>query len=320
MFLLIITYGYVVIAGLMIYFIIRDRKNPDLFFGKYRIFSAAFLAILILGVILAAYSTLIEPAILITNNVKISSEKFPQNLKVAFVSDIQIGKFKKESWAKKIADKIEASNPDLVIFGGDQIDNEGTFIDESQYLEPLRPLAKKYPVYYVAGNHESGIGGSVRMMQQYYTGDRTQFLVDRFNSFGFKYLDNSLDCPVIKQQQICLFGIGDIWKKTPDYSELKNRPANAPLIYITHNPDGVLYFPANVPQSDLILTGHTHGGQIWLPLLGPMASAQTILGKEYYRGLKYWTDIPMYISVGAGESGAPLRLFAPPEVVILEIN
>jgi len=319
MYLLIIIYGYVLVAGLLIFFILRDRRKHNLFFGQHRqlaIFCAAFL---IIGIIIAFYSTLIEPIFLKTNRVEITIKSFKSQLRIVFVSDIQIGPYKKEPWAKKIADRINSVNPDLVIFGGDQIDNEATFEDESRYLEPLRGLSLKYPVYYVVGNHESGIGGKVRFFPSYFTGDRTQLLIDRFDSFGFKLLRNSLDCPTIKNQKICLFGIDDIWKKTPDFEELENRQASIPLIFISHNPDGILYYPEEATPPDLVLAGHTHGGQVWLPFYGPLASAQTTLGPEFYRGLNYFGNIPMFTSVGAGESGAPLRLFVRPEIAVIKI-
>lgn len=318
-YLLTIIYGFILIAGLMAWFIVRDSKNPNLFFGRFKIISVLLLAMLCIGMLTAFYSTLIEPFILKISTVNIQNSKI-DNLKIAFVSDIQVGNHKKSAWVEKIVARIESANPDLVIFGGDLIDNEATFEDESKYLEPLKDLVGRYPIYYILGNHEYGIGGTVRNKPEKYTGDRSQLLINRMRTFNITLLRNTLDCPEIKGQKICLFGIDDIWKYQPDFSELKNWDKTIPLIYITHNPDGILYYPTNLPAPDLVLTGHTHGGQIWIPFFGPLGDAQIILDKSFYRGLNYFHNIPIYTSVGAGESGAPLRLLAQPEIVIITLS
>ncbi|MFA5127777.1 MAG: metallophosphoesterase [Patescibacteria group bacterium] len=320
-FLLIITYGYVAVAAIMIFFIIRDRRKPELFFARHRRLSVLCLSILVLGIFLAFYSTLVEPFILKTTKVELNDNKLQHQIKIAFVSDIQVGQWKKSDWVKKIVKKIIANDPDIVILGGDLIDNEGTFEDESEYLEPLANLVSRYPVYYVLGNHEYGIGGHIIDKPEKHTGDRSLILADRMREMGIALLKNNIVCPEINNQKICLFGIDDIWKnKQPDFSELNNWDEDKPLIFITHNPDGILSYPANFAYPTLTLAGHTHGGQIWIPLWGPLAGAQTILENSYYRGMNYYNGSPIYISVGAGESGAPLRLFAIPEVVIITLD
>jgi len=320
MFLLIIIYGYILTAGLLIFYICRDLRRPELFFARHKCLSIFCVAILILGILTGLYSTLIEPFILRTTSVAIYSANIKSEIKIAFVSDIQVGQWKKTGWVEKIVEHIENAEPDIIILGGDLIDNEGTFEDESKYLEPLKKLTDRYPIYYVLGNHEYGIGGTVRTKPEKYTGDRSQLVIDRMASLGIPLLRNNLICLTIKNQDICIFGIDDIWKNNPDFTDLQNWDKKIPLIYVTHNPDGVLYYPTNLPLPSLVLAGHTHGGQIWLPLWGPLASAQTIMGKQYYRGLNFFNKIPIYTSIGAGESGAPLRLFAWPEIVIINLK
>ncbi|MDD2758288.1 MAG: metallophosphoesterase [Patescibacteria group bacterium] len=320
MFLLVIVYGYVVVAGLMIFFILRDRRNPKLFFGRFRFLSGLFSAILALGIVLAFYSTLIEPYLLVTTKAVVHTAKIKQEIKIALITDIQVGNHKKTAWVEKVVARIGAINPDLVILGGDLIDNEGTFEDESQYLEPLKKLVGRYPIYYVLGNHEYGIGGRVRQQPEKSTGNRSQLLIDRMKTYNIPLLRNTLVCPEIKGQKICLFGLDDIWKIQPDFSQLNNWNKKDPLILITHINDGILYYPTNIPAPDLVLSGHTHGGQIWIPFFGPPMTANTILNRSYYRGLNYWNNIPIFTSVGAGECAAPLRFYVPPEVAVINLS
>jgi hypothetical protein len=319
-FLLTIIYGYILVALILIFLIWRDTRRPRLFFWRHKRLAIFCVAVLFLGILTGIYSTLIEPNILRTNYVTVQAKNISTKLKIAFVTDLQVGKFKKSGWMEKIVERIDRVKPDLVILGGDLIDNEGTFEDESQYLEPLKKLVGRYPIYYVLGNHEYGIGGAVRARPEKYTGDRSQLLIDRMNSYNISLLRNSFECLKINDQNICLFGTDDIWKKTINYTELKKWNRTIPLILVTHNPDGILYYPTNLPAPILTLAGHTHGGQIWLPIIGPLATAQTILDASYYRGLNFFKNMPIFTSVGAGESGAPLRLFAVPEVVIIELQ
>jgi hypothetical protein len=319
-FLLVIVYGYIFVAGLVICFIIRDRRKFGLFFNRRPRIASITTAILFFGILIGIYSAMIEPFVLKTTNVSLQSDKIQTPLKIAFVSDIQVGQWKKTAWVKKIVKKIIESKPDIVIIGGDLIDNEGTSEDESEYLKPLENLVSRYPVYYVLGNHEYGIGGHIINKPERYTGDRSQLLINRMHELGATLLRGDIVCPEINNQKICLFGLDEIWKAKPDFSELINWNERDPLIFITHNPDGILSYPINFPSPALTLAGHTHGGQIWIPFWGPLVGAQMILDGSYYRGMNYFNGSAIYTSVGAGESGAPLRLFAVPEVVIIELE
>ena len=95
---------------------------------------------------------------------------------------------------------------------------------------------------------------------------------------------------------------------------------NTPLILITHNPDSILSWPAEIKKPDLVLAGHTHGGQIYLPFIGPLGNAHINLGRQFYGGLNYYQNIPIFTSAGAGESGGPVRFWVLPEIVILNLK
>ena len=314
-FLLILLIEYNLVACLLIAIFWRDQKDPTTWLGKKRKLAWSFIAILFLGVIISLSTIFVYPNLLITKKEKIKINKNIQPIEIVFVSDIQIGNYKKTTWVEKIIQKIEVEKPDLILLGGDLIDNEGAFEDESQYLEPLQKLVGKYPIYAILGNHEYGIGSKTRTNKNRQTGDRSEELIARFQKIGIPILKNQLTCPQISNQTICIFGIDDIWNRQLDFTELKKyQDPKTPLIFLTHNPDGVLYWPTTEPKPDIVLAGHTHGGQIWLPLYGPLGLTDVDLGTKYYRGLNYWNDIPIYTSVGAGESAAPIRFWVAPEI------
>ncbi|MFA5062349.1 MAG: metallophosphoesterase [Patescibacteria group bacterium] len=331
-FFTLIIIGYIVIASIVILILVRDlffsetemTKNPasqsrrkKYYFKKW--ISWTFIIVLGLGIVMAIDARFIEPYLLVINtkSIKISNLKNP--IKIILVTDIQVSEFKKQDWVEKIVKKIEAVNPDLVLLGGDQIDNEGTNLDESQYLEPLRELVGKYPIYYILGNHEYGIGGAARYTTSLQTGDKSDWLKTEMAEIGIPLLQNQLVCPEVKKEKICIFGADEIWKKPINFSDLKKWNPNDPLLFLVHNPDGAMYWPDNFLKPNLVLAGHTHGGQIRLPFVGPLGSAPTDLPKNFYKGLNYYHSIPVFTSVGAGESGGPIRFLDPPEISVIEL-
>ncbi|MFA6485941.1 MAG: metallophosphoesterase [Candidatus Magasanikbacteria bacterium] len=355
----IIIYGFFGLAGLGIFFINRDRKNPRVFFGRQSKFAWMAIAILIVGIIAMFDAHFIEPWTIKTTTVNLATSKLSASVKIAFISDFQVGNHKETAWVEKVVERIQQEKPDLILLGGDLIDNEGNTDDESIHLEPLKKLVGEFPIYYILGNHEYGISNRYGEPPIIYTGDRSASLIDRMTQIGITLLRNDLICPEIKGQKICLFGIDDIWHAPnpnysalaichprengdPDTDRLDSRlrgndncvSADTPLIFLAHNPDAILSWPKNTRYPDLTLAGHTHGGQVYLPFIGPLGSAGLQLDQKYYRGLNYFTPtvilsasegsstttIPIFTSVGIGESGGAVRFWTLPEIAIITIN
>jgi predicted MPP superfamily phosphohydrolase len=319
-FLLIIIFGYILVAAVLITLFWRDQKQTKYWLGRHRSLAWAAIGILSIGILMAISSVLVYPNLLITNYQTIKIDKLEQPIKIAFITDIQIGNHKKTAWMEKIVQKIGAISPDIVIWGGDLIDNEGNTNDESQYLEPIKKLVSQMPMYYIMGNHEYGVGSKTRGYEDCQTGDRSEELITRMQEIGVPLLRNQLVCPENKNEKICLFGIDDIWEREIDFTELKNWDTSTPMIFIAHNPDGTMLWPKDIKKPNLVLAGHTHGGQIWLPLIGPLGRAGVDLGTKYYRGLNYWNNIPIFTSVGAGESAAPIRFWVAPEIAVIDLK
>lgn len=115
-----------------------------------------------------------------------------------------------------------------------------------------------------------------------------------------------------------LAGIDDLIEGHPDLgAALRGVPANAPLILLSHNPD-VLQSPA-VLRADLLLAGHTHGGQIVLPWLGAAHTQSDYLSRKEASGYFRRGKTHVYINRGLGE-GIPLRLGAPPQVTLITLT
>jgi len=295
------------------------RHQP--FYLRHEIILAkALIAILVLGIFLAIDARFIEPWLINIKPVDVSVAKLNRKIKIAWLTDLQVGNHKKDKWLEKVIEETIAAEPDIVILGGDLLDNEGRYQDETPYLEPLKRLVGRQPIYYLMGNHEYGIGSAIRGRAELYTGDVSAELAEKMAVLGIPPLRNETACLEIKKQKICIFGADDFWQKPIDFSGLEKTDPTAPLIFAAHNPDAILLWPTNRELPDLTLAGHTHGGQVWFPLLGPLGNGDIELGKEYYRGLNYYHGAPIYTSIGLGESGGPLRLFSPPEMTIITLK
>jgi len=316
-FLLIIIYGYILVAAILTAIFWRDQKHWT---GKKRLLTQIAISILLFGIIIAISSIFVYPNLLVINKQTVKINNLSKPINIALVTDIQVGNNKKTAWVEKIVEKINSINPDLIILGGDLIDNEGNSEDESQYLEPLAKLVNKYPIYAIIGNHEYGIGNKTKTKTEWQTGDRSDEFMARLKKLNIPLLKNQLACPEISGEKICLFGIDDIWNQAFNFNELKNWETSTPMIFLTHNPDGILSWPKETKKPDLVLAGHTHGGQIWLPGIGPLGRAGVNLGTKYYRGLNYWDNIPIYTSVGAGESAGPIRFWVTPEITVINLK
>lgn len=308
------------ISGILLFFVIRDTLKKGLFLNRHKKTSyvIGFILILIIGCSFDTY--FIEPNIIILNEFDFPTQNIKNDIKVAFIADIQIGNHKKTAWTEKIVENLNFIQPDIILLGGDLIDNEGTFEDESQYLEPLRKISAKYPIYYILGNHEYGVGSRSRGDNKWQTGDRSKLLIAKMKDLNITLLRNDLECPLIQNQALCLFGIDDIWNDNVNFDKLNKWDKNFPLLFLTHNPDGIKLYPPNQKIPNLTLAGHTHGGQIRLPFYGPLGNPGVELPKKYFKGLNTYIDMNIFTTVGVGESGGPIRFWNPPEIAVINLK
>ena len=129
---------------------------------------------------------------------------------------------------------------------------------------------------------------------------------------GIEVLENR----VMKAGDIHVAGLADLRSRRPDLpGALAGVPAGAPVVLLAHDPDVFPYVPARIA---LTLSGHTHGGQVAIPVLRrPVIPSH--YGERYARGHVIEDGRHLYITSGLGTSGLPVRLLAPPEVVVLEL-
>jgi predicted MPP superfamily phosphohydrolase len=111
-------------------------------------------------------------------------------------------------------------------------------------------------------------------------------------------------------------GVADLRMRRPSVSAaLRNVPDGEPVIVLAHDPDVFPFVPDRVA---LTISGHTHGGQIAIPYLR-VPAVPSYYGERYVRGHVEEDGRHLIVSAGLGTSGLPIRLFAPPEILVIQI-
>ncbi len=321
----VIIIGLITVPLLVAYFILRDKNTPGRWAHHHVQISSGIATLFLLFAAIIFYGSFIEPKIIITRHETIDiPAELNHPIRIALFSDIQAGPYHRTNFVQRIVKQVAQENPDLILYPGDFVQNDGTAVeDETQWLTPLATLAQQYPFYAVHGNHEHGIADPV---QSYRSGSAAQRVQNAMRALGIIYLDNTSVTVPIHEQAITIFGADDPWALEQDFASVTGD--GDAILMLAHNPDSMFYFQNYAEEQgidpntfDLIVSGHTHGGQISLPFIGPIGDAETWLPKEHYRGLsRWWNRQLLYVTSGLGESGPRARLFTPPEIVMLTIQ
>ena len=267
----------------------RDQARGAALLGGAAALTAA-------GLGLALYASRLEPQHLAVTRPPLA--KRPP-LRVVFFSDLHIGPMVPPARLAQAVDRINALKPDLVLFGGDFF---AKFLRDAWAL-PFRELARQLRriraprgKYAVLGNHDVRQGAR-------------PFFEELFAAGGFTVLWDEIVCPA---PGVTVCGLSP-------YSSgraLRKMPAGGWRVCLCHMPDKARYLP--LKRVDLMLSGHSHAGQVRLPALTRLILPPG--GKFYPYGL-YRPQGPgaaqLYVSRGIGMSGVPFRFLAPPELVLL---
>jgi len=294
-------------------------KHPESWEYKNKKKSAFFAVILLIGTIFLFYGSFVEPNLLIVNRQTIDLPSLKKPIKIALISDIHVGDFNKEKGTQKIVDHILNLNPDLVFIDGDHIFSNYKDDNRIDYLKPLEQLAKKISTYAVHGNHEYGVGSyDSDIQKRFRLPNRSAEVAQTMRNLGIHYLINETEKITIDNESFLLFGGDEFLIDAVNYDNLdKVKEANPELsiVALIHNPTSI--YEASRHNIDLVLSGHTHGGQIRLPFIGPVGTIETDLPRAWYQGLIDYNGSKLFVTSGANESGARARLFNPPEIVLI---
>lgn len=275
---------------------------------KKRILLVALVMMLGFALVIG-YARFIEPNLLTVKSFRLEAEKAIEPCTVLFCTDTHFGKYYDVSHVTKIVKKINQENPDVVVFGGDLLDNyarDRGDMDLEYLKEELKKVEAKIGKYAVWGNHDYG-GGAVRIYEEFMT------------SCGFQILDN--ESVVLENYGIRLIGYDDYlmgWTD-PSLYQIESELFN---VIIAHEPIVSRFIESE--SENFMLSGHTHGGQVNIPFvtakLLPEGSGQ--FRKGFYTKEEIDTDVSlkMYTSSGIGMTRYPFRFLNIPEIIKINLE
>ena len=276
---------------------------------KRRVFVLIIAAALVLALLIWLLWANSSPA---ATQVTVASGALPEafeGFKIAHVSDLHNAVFGRKN--EKLLSLIRAAKPDIIAITGDLIDSRHTDIDSA--LAFVEAAAEIAPVYYVTGNHES----------------RLDFdeIEPRLIAAGARVLRNEAEDIGRGGERIRLAGIDDpSFIRTGGTAEERAAAELEQLgdgggtftVLLAHRPELVEGYAEY--GAGLVLSGHAHGGQVRLPLLGGLYAPGQGLLPEYDSGLYSLGETQMVVSRGLGNSVAPLRVNNRPELVIVTLS
>jgi predicted MPP superfamily phosphohydrolase len=222
-----------------------------------------------------------------------SSGKPISNTKIVQLSDLHLGPVHGQGYLDKIVEKTNSTKPDYVLITGDLADGPGNYLPD--YFKPLDSI--NAPVFFTTGNHESYAG--------------VERIIGLLGNTKVRVLkDEKIE---LSKGNLELIGISNRWNKRDVYDTVKNLHPNTNKFTILMNHQPVGFKEVSGLGVNLMLSGHTHGGQFF-----PF----TFLARLAWRGrkgLKKINDSYMFVTNGTGTWGPPIRLGTSSEVVLIRL-
>lgn len=222
---------------------------------------------------------------------------------VAVLADLHHGPFSSIDFIRQAIGLTNSLNPDLVALVGDYAHRgDQAHVQLPPCLDALSALSAPLGVFAVPGNHDMQRSGAV-----YRSVIASTPLRDLTNQHAEITFDG---------QRLWLAGVDDLWWGKPSLpTALANIPAGSAVVLLSHNPDFAEQKPD--PRVGLILSGHTHGGQVYF---GKAPWVPSQYGEKYRKGLVAGPASQVFVSRGLGEAGVPVRINVPPEVCLLTFS
>lgn len=267
------------------------------------------LALFLSGAILFLWAFWWEPGRLVVREVSLELPGWGTEppLRAVLLADLHVGSPRNGiDQLRDVVERANAQSPDVVLIAGDfVIDNVfgGRFVSPEEIGRELARLEAPLGVFAVLGNHDRWLSAS--RVEETLTG------------VGITVLENQAVPVDARGRELWIAGVADFWTGHPDVDRaLGFVEGDGPVLLLTHNPD---LFPEVDPRVSLTLAGHTHGGQVILPIVG-RAITPSRFGERYAVGHIEELGHHMYVSSGIGTSRLGVRFRVPPEVVVLELG
>ncbi len=256
-------------------------------------------------ILVGIWGVFIEPNHIKVEKLSLKIKDLPpsfQNLKILHFSDLHFKKFGQKE--KKVLEILNQLNPDFIFISGDIVDWETNNFDSCQKF--LRELAKNYQgrIFGVYGNHD-------------HKNRKFALLGTILKENKIKILNNESRKIERNGDFIYLIGVDDPHLGYDNIEKaMEEVENNSPKILLAHSPE--IFRKVKEKNIDLVLTGHTHGGQINIPLFSDLVLPLKY-DKKYKSGLFKENSTYLYVNRGIGETLLPIRINAFPEVTLITL-
>ncbi len=264
----------------------------------------------VLGFFLAAYGVLIRRRAFVTRRVTVHVENLDEafdGYRIVHLSDLHIGQLTPKPWGMRWVAAANALSADLAVVTGDMVTSGTAFYGD--IVDVVSSLRAKDGTVVSMGNHDY-FGGS--------EDEPGEPLVSMLREAGVRVMRNEGD--LLKRENGCVYlaAIDDTWTRKNDLDRaLRDRPPGMPTILLSHDPDE---FRAAAKRGvDLVLSGHTHGGQVAVPFFGRELNLSR-LSHHHHIGIYRRGKSTLYVHPGLGTTGPPVRLGVAPAVVEITLR
>jgi hypothetical protein len=257
------------------------------------------------------YIDKIEPSWVEVSHVPLKLPHLPRafsGFRLVQISDIHAGYWMTPERFASIVDLIKEQSPDLVAVTGDVILAYGGMPDDQPALDEFgkvfKQIADDYETIAVLGNHD-----------YWYDADKVRSVLERA---GARVLMNSVHSLERRGERLHIAGVDDIYENQDDLGAvLSALPQDGGAILLAHEPD-FADISAATGRFDLQISGHSHGGQVSLPVIGPLVLPH--LGRKYPSGLYKVGDMYQYTNRGVGMTMPTIRFNCRPEITVFTLE
>ena len=263
------------------------------------------------GLPIGVWSVFLEPGMLRNETYELAVPRWPAacaGVRIAVLADLHVGSpFNGLDKLDRIIALANRAHPDVMVLPGDFVSTSvigGRFVPPGEIVARLARLSARHGVYAVMGNHD-----------WWYDAGSVHHAFER-RPDGPKLLEDAA-VPIVRGAcRFWIVGISDFWEGRHDVRHaIASVPDGEPIVAFTHNPD---IFPRLPRRLNLTIAGHTHGGQVWLPVIG-RPGVPSRYGQRYAIGHIVENRRHLFVSSGLGTSIIPVRFLVPPEVSVIDL-
>jgi len=285
-------------------------QQPGRRLGRWRAWRTVLAVTAAVALLLAVWAFWLEPRRLVVRDVALTVPGWSMahnGLRVALLADLHVGSpHHGLTTLRRIVARLNALAPDVVLLLGDYVITGmpgGRFVPPESAAAVLEGIRARHGTFAVLGNHDAWFDAAR--------------VTDALDRAGIRVLSDSSAALDVAGDTLWLAGVSDLWTGYHDIgAALRNVPDGAPVLLFTHNPD---IFPRVPRRVSLTVAGHTHGGQVRLPIIGrPVVPSR--YGQRYASGHVVEEGRHLFVSSGTGTSILPVRFRVPPEIVMLTLR